>query len=374
MTKNELNDTYFNWMCQLVFDGRYSKKLSYRRLLKILHKIEFIYSIPMDGNRAEDGIDLRYRFGYENGYSSSMISAYLDNKTCSVLEMMIALAIRCEEHIMDDPDVGNRTGQWFWNMIVNLGLGSMNDSKFDRAYIEEIVQNEDVKKQFLKTFNQLTYRHRSWDVWRDFIIMFACSLSNPVDKFHYEEREKRYLKIIKKYNKREQEQFPELAAYVVMALEENPEQDFLGSIFMELNLGDKSNSQFFTPYHVCELMAKVTEEDVAAVVKEKGYITINDSCCGAGATLIAAINEARKQLEKVNLNFQNHVLVVAQDIDEIVALMCYIQLSLLGVAAYIKVGDVFTQPMSTDDNGENYWFTMMYFSDVWTMRRVFHSL
>lgn len=246
--------------------------------------------------------------------------------------------------------------------------------KTDNPKPNKVPKNEDVKKQFLKTFNQLTYRHRSWDVWRDFIIMFACSLSNPVDKFHYEEREKRYLKIIKKYNKREQEQFPELAAYVVMALEENPEQDFLGSIFMELNLGDKSNSQFFTPYHVCELMAKVTEEDVAAVVKEKGYITINDFCCGAGATLIAAINEARKQLEKVNLNFQNHVLVVAQDIDEIVALMCYIQLSLLGVAAYIKVGDVFTQPMSTDDNGEKYWFTMMYFSDVWTMRRVFHSL
>ena len=202
--------------------------------------------------------------------------------------------------------------------------------KTDNPKPNKVPKNEDVKKQFLKTFNQLTYRHRSWDVWRDFII--------------------------------------------IMALEENPEQDFLGSIFMELNLGDKSNSQFFTPYHVCELMAKVTEEDVAAVVKEKGYITINDFCCGAGATLIAAINEARKQLEKVNLNFQNHVLVVAQDIDEIVALMCYIQLSLLGVAAYIKVGDVFTQPMSTDDNGENYWFTMMYFSDVWTMRRVFHSL
>ena len=46
-----------------------------------------------------------------------MISAYLDNKTCSVLEMMIALAIRCEEHIMDDPDVGNRTGQWFWKDV-----------------------------------------------------------------------------------------------------------------------------------------------------------------------------------------------------------------------------------------------------------------
>ena len=105
MTKNELNDAYFNWMYQLVFDGRYSKRLSYRKLLRELHRIEFTYSIPMDGNRAEDGVDLRYRFGYENGYSSSMISVYLDNRMCSVLEMMIALAIRCEEHIMDDPDI-----------------------------------------------------------------------------------------------------------------------------------------------------------------------------------------------------------------------------------------------------------------------------
>lgn len=234
--------------------------------------------------------------------------------------------------------------------------------------------DKDARKKFLQTFNQLTQRYRTFDVWRDFIIMFACSLSNPVDKTHYEEREERYLKIIKKYNKQEQEKFPELAAYVVMALEENPEQDFLGSVFMELNLGNKSNSQFFTPYHVCEVMAKITEEDVVSSVKEKGYITITDPCCGAGATLIAAVNEVKKQLAKENLNFQNHVLVVAQDIDETVALMCYIQLYLLGVAAYIKVGDVFTQPISTDDSGENYWFTMMYFSDVWCMRRLFHNM
>ena len=70
---------------------------------------------------------------------------------------------------------------------------------------------------------------RAWDIWRDFIIMFACSLSNPVDKLHYDEREARYMKIIKKYNKQEQAIFPELAAQTVLALEENQEQDFLGS-------------------------------------------------------------------------------------------------------------------------------------------------
>ena len=53
--------------------------------------------------------------------------------------MMVALAIRCEETIMDDPQVGSRTGQWFWGMINNLGLGAMIDEKFDKNYVKEIV-------------------------------------------------------------------------------------------------------------------------------------------------------------------------------------------------------------------------------------------
>ena len=107
----------------------------------------------------------------------------------------------------------------------------------------------DPEKEFLKAFKQLTNRHRSWDIWRDFITMLACALSNPVDKEHHDEREALYLKTIKKYNKQEQALFPELAAQTVLALEKNPEQDFLGSIFMSLNLGNKNSSQFFTPYH-----------------------------------------------------------------------------------------------------------------------------
>lgn len=51
--------------------------------------------------------------------------------------------------------------------------------------------------------------------------------------------------------------------------------------------------------------------------------------------------------------------------------MCYIQLSLLGVAAYIKVGNTFTEPMCSKDTLENYWFTPMYCSEVWTIRRLF---
>lgn len=225
-------------------------------------------------------------------------------------------------------------------------------------------------RPFIKLYRELTYRWTPWEVWKDFVVMFACALSNPVDKLHYEEREALYLKTIQKYNKQEQALFPHLAAEVVNALEENPEQDFLGKLFMELELGNDSGGQFFTPYHVCELMAKVSIGDVLPQIEKHGYITINDPACGAGATLIAGIHEVRKRLEG-KLNWQNHVLVAAQDIDYTVAMMCYIQLSLLGAAGYIKVGNTFTEPMSSNDTLENYWFTPMYFSSVWTVRRLF---
>lgn len=227
------------------------------------------------------------------------------------------------------------------------------------------------QKAFLDVFGQLTNRHRSWDVWRDFITMFACSLSNPLDKEHRHKREELYLQTVKKYKKQEQDLFPELAAQTVLALEENPEQDFLGSIFMSLNLGNEHNGQFFTPYDVCKMMAEVTMDGVLLKVERDGYISINDPCCGAGATLIAGIHTAREQLEKANLNYQDHILVVAQDIDEVVALMCYIQLSLLGVAGYVKVGNSLTDPITCTDDKENYWFTPMYFSNIWMLRRIF---
>ena len=80
---------------------------------------------------------------------------------------------------------------------------------------------------FVKLFRELTYRWTPWEVWQDFVTMYACAISNAVDKSHFEKREELYLKRIQKYNKKEQEIFPQLAAEVVLALEKNPEQDFL---------------------------------------------------------------------------------------------------------------------------------------------------
>lgn len=273
-------------------------------------------------------------------------------------------------HIQKQKNIGEQINKGF-----SEGIKQESKKKSEKKPAGEKPKKVlDSRKEFLRVFNQLTYRHRSWDVWRDFIVMYACALSNPVDKEHYEERESLYLRTIKKYNKQEQPLFSELAAYTVMALEENPEQDFLGSIYMSLNLGNQHNGQFFTPYHVCELMAEVTMQDSVLKTEKEGYLTINDPCCGAGATLIAGVHAAKKRLEKARYNYQNHILVVAQDIDQTVALMCYIQLSLLGVAGYVKVGNSLTDPITENDSKENYWFTPMYFFPVWSMRRLFRKI
>lgn len=149
MTRDELINEYFEWMYQLVCNDRYYKRLSYRKLLYFLHDTDFAYTIPMDGNRESDGIGLRYSFGRQCGHEDSLVAAHLDDRPCSVLEMMIALSIRCESQIMDDPAAGDRTGEWFWNMVVSLGLGKMSDDHFDRNAVTHIINkflNRDYKR------------------------------------------------------------------------------------------------------------------------------------------------------------------------------------------------------------------------------------
>ena len=138
--RDDVRNEYFEWLSRIVCGDKFSKDISYKKLLMRLHDTPFRYVILRDRNRAEDGISLRYRFvleqGYEEMYDDVMI--FLEGP-CSVFEMMVALAIRCEENIMDDPNVGDRTSQWFWGMITNLGLGAMHNKNFDRQYVDERV-------------------------------------------------------------------------------------------------------------------------------------------------------------------------------------------------------------------------------------------
>lgn len=207
-------------------------------------------------------------------------------------------------------------------------------------------------------------KHRKWTVWSDFVAMTACTLS-LADIERRGDREKIYSNIAKKYNKAEMEIFYSLFGDLVNAYEHSQKQDLLGELFMRLELGNDYAGQFFTPYSVCEAMAGLSAGNLKAEIEKRGYISVNDPCCGAGALLIAFANEAMRQ----GVNYQREIEFVAQDIDFTAAMMCYIQLSLIGCAGYVIVGNTLTTPPTEPLSNQNVWYTPLYFLDVWHWRR-----
>ena len=229
--------------------------------------------------------------------------------------------------------------------------------------------------QIVKLLNGLNGRYSKWVIWQDFIQMFAISIANAFPGPHREEREQKYLDIAKKYSKEELDKIAEMMALVVLGMEENPDQDFLGELFMQLELGSNWHGQFFTPYNVCQMMARMSfsEEIFKAQVEEMGFVGVNDPACGAGALLLSFANECRRK----DFNFQHCCLFVAQDIDILAGMMCYIQLSLMGCAGYVIVDDTLSRPALFYDSrcllpaGESHvWTTPMMYSDTWQIRQI----
>ena len=52
--------------------------------------------------------------------------------------------------------------------------------------------------------------------------------------------------------------------------------------------------------------------EIDGQISKKGYISVNDPACGAGATLIGFANAVMAK----GINYQDHILFVAQDIDQ----------------------------------------------------------
>lgn len=231
-------------------------------------------------------------------------------------------------------------------------------------------------KEFLTIFQELCRSRQPWQVWADTITVMACSLANVVDKTEprHSDREKEYADCIKRLGGVEKP--ANLFAIVVEALERNPDQDFLGSLYMDLELGNHWKGQFFTPYNISRMMAEMTLENCQKQIDKEGWISVCDPTVGGGTMLISAANTIRRQ----KVNYQNHVLFVGQDIDRIVAMMAYIQISLLGCPGYLVVGNSLVNPivgsalMPVEKEEQEFWYTPLYFSQVWHYRRLFAKM
>lgn len=203
----------------------------------------------------------------------------------------------------------------------------------------------DNKNKIIKCIQGMSGRFSVYEIFSDWVELMALAMANQI--IYDQKREERYEKVLDRYLKAEQDKLFEMTAWLIEWADVQY-FDMLGFIYMHLELGNKRGGQFFTPYHICRMMAKFVTFD------EDVKIT-NEPTCGAGGNIIA-LAEAMKEK---GVNYQKKLMVICQDIDIKAVYMAYVQLSLYGVPAVVYQSDTLRDPNGLESS-TGYLYTFGY--------------
>lgn len=195
----------------------------------------------------------------------------------------------------------------------------------------------DQARQIAKMIAGMAGKYSTHEIFADWIRCCAWAISNSCQLFHddiWKQREGEYAATMNRYSEREQIMFAEMLAYLSESLEEEI-GDALGEIYMSAEMGSRIGGQFFTPFHLSELVARM-----AAGENQDDIGSIQEPSCGSGGMIIAVAKIAKEK----GINYQTRMKVVAQDLDWRCVHMCYVQLSLLGIKAIVVQGDTLQAP------------------------------
>lgn len=229
---------------------------------------------------------------------------------------------------------------------------------------KQIISPDGCKKECIRLIEQLGKTHGCWEVFSSLIQMFAISISNWFDFTHYDEREKLYLEEAGKYNSDELQVLVNITAQLTsaIALLANSPCDILGSIFHDMNLHNKWRGQFFTPQHICDMMAEISigKEGFPA---GNDYFSVSEPTCGSGAMILGFA----KAMKKRGLSVEDSMVVTATDIDLRCVYMTYIQFSLYGIPAVVTHGNSMTM------EEWSHWYTPAYLMGRWQQKLLTES-
>ena len=129
-----IDNLYFNWLCaKVIRHETRTPSLTYYKVLREMHEVEFVWLVSGDDNRCADGVALRGEF-----LTIANIQAEEEwyNLGCSVLEMLVAFSRRAAFNTDIDSHI------WFWHMIGNLGMSDWNDAfmlEVPEGSVEEVL-------------------------------------------------------------------------------------------------------------------------------------------------------------------------------------------------------------------------------------------
>lgn len=128
-----LDELYFTWLYRQVANPDIEdKSLTFWKLLKELYTKEFVWLIPNDDNRLEDGKALRIEFIQEEGLRD--VDPEWLQLGCSALELMVGLSRRLSFEAEGEPYY------WFWDLMENLNLHRYSDDRrLPRKHIQKVL-------------------------------------------------------------------------------------------------------------------------------------------------------------------------------------------------------------------------------------------
>lgn len=221
------------------------------------------------------------------------------------------------------------------------------------------------RKQIINTIERVGREHGMRRVWEDWIEGMSLAWANVLGNADHEwrdnawhEREARYMRLVERYGAETWRELARLAQVFPDVLEElecgSPDGaaltrkhgwegggDPLGELYMTLDFGNEHMGQFFTPWDICLLNARMilgSAEELAEELAEKGWITIDDPACGSATHLLAACWVARER----GLNPQRQVGFHGTDLSGVAAQMAYVNLAARGLPGMIVHGNSLT--------------------------------
>lgn len=219
-----------------------------------------------------------------------------------------------------------------------VNFATVPDSDYDLKSFPR-PDNIPTVNELLKMLDKGLYKVNAHEFLSDIFECGAIAISNRFDKVYAEDREKRYLQIIKKYTPDMQQLLCEIFAkiYVLLSQQINPAvgfADYLGELYMRSETSNSKAGQFFTPYCVSKACAEiaVNPQKVNECIERDEILTLNEPACGSGGMVLAAVDIL---YNRYKFNYSRNLCVVCSDIDSRCVHMTYLQLGLAGVPAVI---------------------------------------
>lgn len=200
----------------------------------------------------------------------------------------------------------------------------------------------EIKKEIIADINKLSGSYSPYDVFSDWIKCCSIAICNQVHMIHgktWKDRERAYIDTIRKYPEGTEYKFAVMMCRLTDLLDQEM-TDALGEIYMEGGMGSKMAGQFFTPFHVSEMTAKMSLLETIDTWDGQSTIHMTEPSTGGGGMIIGAA----KVLKEAGINYQRYLDVVAQDLDWKGVYMTYLQCSLLGIKATCVQGDTLIEP------------------------------